>query len=107
MDLKFVCVLIRVAEGVPLYDILNDFQKGHSHMAVVVKCNKEKVESVKQNSEQLKVDERQPPKNFESKSTKSIGSDLSLPFSYLWTEIVYVFGFAFFELLFMKRFPQI
>jgi metal transporter CNNM len=70
MDLKFVCVLIRVAEGVPLYDILNDFQKGHSHMAVVVKCNKEKVESVKQNSEQLKVDEIQPPKNFESKSTK-------------------------------------
>jgi hypothetical protein len=86
--LKFVCVLIRVAEGVPLYDILNDFQKGHSHMAVVVKCNKEKVESVKQNSEQLKVDERQPPKKFESKSTKSIGSDLSLPLSYLWTEIV-------------------
>jgi metal transporter CNNM len=97
----------RVAEGVPLYDILNDFQKGHSHMAVVVKCNKEKVESVKQNSEQLKVDEIQPPKNFESKSTKSIGSDLSLPLSYLWTEIVDVFGFAFFELLFMKRFPQI
>ncbi|CAM6020535.1 unnamed protein product [Sphagnum balticum] len=65
----------RVAEGVPLYDILNDFQKGHSHMAVVVKCNKEKVESVKQNSEQLKVDERQPPKNFESKSTKIIKLD--------------------------------
>jgi metal transporter CNNM len=77
----------RVAEGVPLYDILNDFQKGHSHMAVVVKCNKEKVESVKQNSEQLKADERQPPKNFESKSTKSIGSDLALPLSYLWTEM--------------------
>jgi len=87
MDLKFVCVLIRVAEGVPLYDILNDFQKGHSHMAVVVKCNKEKAESVKQNSEQSKADERQPPKNFESKSTKSIGSDLTLPLSYLWTEM--------------------
>lgn len=25
----------------PLYDILNEFQKGHSHMAIVVKqCNK-------------------------------------------------------------------
>ncbi|KAH6833221.1 CBS domain protein [Perilla frutescens var. hirtella] len=27
----------RVAETLPLYDILNEFQKGHSHMAVVVK----------------------------------------------------------------------
>lgn len=25
----------------PLYDILNEFQKGHSHMAIVIKhCNK-------------------------------------------------------------------
>ncbi|CAI0401141.1 unnamed protein product [Linum tenue] len=31
----------RVPENLPLYDILNEFQKGHSHMAVVVsKCNK-------------------------------------------------------------------
>lgn len=31
----------RVAEILPLYDILNEFQKGHSHMAVVVRqCNK-------------------------------------------------------------------
>ncbi|CAL1392065.1 unnamed protein product [Linum trigynum] len=30
----------RVQENLPLYDILNEFQKGHSHMAVVVrKCN--------------------------------------------------------------------
>lgn len=27
----------RVPENMPLYDILNEFQKGHSHMAVVVK----------------------------------------------------------------------
>ncbi|XP_023518289.1 DUF21 domain-containing protein At4g33700-like isoform X2 [Cucurbita pepo subsp. pepo] len=27
----------RVSETMPLYDILNDFQKGHSHMAVVVR----------------------------------------------------------------------
>ncbi|KAG0472642.1 hypothetical protein HPP92_014499 [Vanilla planifolia] len=27
----------RVYEDLPLYDILNEFQKGHSHMAVVVK----------------------------------------------------------------------
>ncbi|XP_022158632.1 DUF21 domain-containing protein At2g14520-like [Momordica charantia] len=31
----------RVPETMPLYDILNEFQKGHSHMAIVVKqCNK-------------------------------------------------------------------
>ncbi|XP_057990139.1 DUF21 domain-containing protein At2g14520 isoform X4 [Hevea brasiliensis] len=31
----------RVLESLPLYDILNEFQKGHSHMAVVVRqCNK-------------------------------------------------------------------
>ncbi|MQL76926.1 hypothetical protein Taro_009320, partial [Colocasia esculenta] len=29
----------RVPEDMPLYDILNEFQKGHSHMAVVVKQN--------------------------------------------------------------------
>lgn len=30
----------RVPETMPLYDILNEFQKGHSHMAVVVRrCN--------------------------------------------------------------------
>ena len=27
----------RVPETLPLYDILNEFQKGHSHMAVVVR----------------------------------------------------------------------
>ncbi|KAG4160391.1 hypothetical protein ERO13_D02G234700v2 [Gossypium hirsutum] len=31
----------RVQDTLPLYDILNEFQKGHSHMAVVVRqCNK-------------------------------------------------------------------
>lgn len=31
----------RVPETMPLYDILNEFQKGHSHIAVVVRqCNK-------------------------------------------------------------------
>ncbi|GMY07322.1 DUF21 domain-containing protein At2g14520-like [Fagus crenata] len=31
----------RVYENWPLYDILNQFLKGHSHMAVVVKCKKD------------------------------------------------------------------
>ncbi|KAF3972626.1 hypothetical protein CMV_003887 [Castanea mollissima] len=31
----------KVYDNWPLYDILNQFQKGHSHMAVVVKCKKD------------------------------------------------------------------
>jgi CBS domain containing-hemolysin-like protein len=28
-----------IDEDMPLYDILNEFQKGHSHMAVVIRKN--------------------------------------------------------------------
>nr|PNR53930.1 hypothetical protein PHYPA_007605 [Physcomitrium patens] len=42
----------RIAEGVPLYDILNEFQKGHSHMAAVVRYNREKTESLSQGRQQ-------------------------------------------------------
>ncbi|KAL0348284.1 UNVERIFIED_CONTAM: DUF21 domain-containing protein [Sesamum angustifolium] len=39
--LPFFCFVPRVPETMPLYDILNEFQKGHSHMAVVVRqCTK-------------------------------------------------------------------
>jgi len=31
-------LVIRVAEDLPLYDILNQFRNGQSHMAVVLKC---------------------------------------------------------------------
>jgi hypothetical protein len=30
---------VSVDEDMPLYDILNEFQKGHSHMAVVIRKN--------------------------------------------------------------------
>ncbi|CAN1818218.1 DUF21 domain-containing protein At2g14520 [Linum perenne] len=41
MIMNLICYVLRVQEHLPLYDILNEFQKGHSHMAVVVrKCNK-------------------------------------------------------------------
>ncbi|XP_057950852.1 DUF21 domain-containing protein At5g52790 [Malania oleifera] len=51
----------RVHDNWPLYDILNQFQKGHSHMAVVVKCKKD-VEEDAENAEgnlsmlEIKVD---------------------------------------------------
>ncbi|KAF3446313.1 hypothetical protein FNV43_RR11492 [Rhamnella rubrinervis] len=35
----------RVSENMPLYDILNEFQKGHSHIAVVYKDINEKAET--------------------------------------------------------------
>ncbi|KAF8404829.1 hypothetical protein HHK36_009718 [Tetracentron sinense] len=34
----------RVPENLPLYNILNEFQKGHSHMAVVIRQNNKTVE---------------------------------------------------------------
>ncbi|KAL5054447.1 hypothetical protein RYX36_035129 [Vicia faba] len=51
----------RVPESIPLYDILNEFQKGHSHMAVVVRqCDKNKQPSSQDNANdsvrEVKVD---------------------------------------------------
>jgi len=41
----------RVPETMPLYDILNEFQKGHSHMAIVVKhCDKTGYQSSNNNA---------------------------------------------------------
>ena len=41
----------RVPESMPLYDILNEFQKGHSHMAVVVRrCDKTNQQSSQNNA---------------------------------------------------------
>jgi metal transporter CNNM len=36
-NIKIITNIDRVPEMMPLYDILNEFQKGHSHMAVVVR----------------------------------------------------------------------
>lgn len=38
----------RVSEDMPLYDILNEFQKGHSHIAVVYKDLKESLKTGKE-----------------------------------------------------------
>ncbi|KAF5442172.1 hypothetical protein F2P56_034861 [Juglans regia] len=35
----------RVGDNWPLYDILHEFQKGHSHMAIVIKCKKDVTDS--------------------------------------------------------------
>ncbi len=49
--------VIRIVEEAPLYDILNEFQKGHSHMAVVVKYKKEKANLTQQGPD-LKLDRK-------------------------------------------------
>ncbi|KAK8945827.1 DUF21 domain-containing protein [Platanthera guangdongensis] len=48
----------RVYDDLPLYDILNEFQKGHSHMAVVVKCmnNEASIDNKKVHSRRHKGD---------------------------------------------------
>jgi metal transporter CNNM len=64
---------IRVADDLPLYDILNEFQKGHSHMAVVVKRTKDtgvSIEVQKNGAPDYKI-------NF-----KVVHADGMLPFIY-------------------------
>ncbi|XP_061336386.1 DUF21 domain-containing protein At2g14520-like isoform X1 [Gastrolobium bilobum] len=58
----------RVPESMPLYDILNEFQKGHSHMAVVVRqCDKTKQLSSKNHADdsvkdvKVDIDGEKPP----------------------------------------------
>ncbi|XXG45625.1 hypothetical protein AAC387_Pa02g0664 [Persea americana] len=41
----------RVSDNIPLYDILNEFQKGHSHIAVVVRDTNERKDTLKKNKE--------------------------------------------------------
>lgn len=41
----------RVEESMPLYDILNEFQKGHSHMAAVVRYSQEKLDAINRSKE--------------------------------------------------------
>ncbi|KAF4357283.1 hypothetical protein F8388_002791 [Cannabis sativa] len=48
----------RVSENMPLYDILNEFQKGHSHIAVVYKDLNEKKETIDQAGPLSKKDDK-------------------------------------------------
>uniref|UniRef100_A0A9I9CQB4 CNNM transmembrane domain-containing protein n=1 Tax=Cucumis melo TaxID=3656 RepID=A0A9I9CQB4_CUCME len=45
----------RVRENLPLYDILNQFQQGHSHMAVVIKSHNETKEPADSNKLELET----------------------------------------------------
>ncbi|XWS50446.1 hypothetical protein CRYUN_Cryun12cG0088500 [Craigia yunnanensis] len=57
----------RVHDRLPLYDILNQFQEGHSHMAVVVKCKNDKTNEI---AESEKNKSSIPEKKIHSNSKK-------------------------------------
>ncbi|GJU33113.1 DUF21 domain-containing protein-like protein isoform X1 [Tanacetum coccineum] len=62
----------KVAENLPLYDILNEFQKGHSHMAVVVRQrNKPTKSPVSDGMKEVRVDIDVDGKGSRENSLKS------------------------------------
>nr|GEW29296.1 DUF21 domain-containing protein At2g14520-like [Tanacetum cinerariifolium] len=62
----------KVPENLPLYDILNEFQKGHSHMAVVVRqCNKTTKSPVSDGMKEVRVDVDVDGKGSRENSLKS------------------------------------
>lgn len=74
----------RVSEEMPLYDILNEFQKGHSHMAVVVKYNLEKSQFL-QHDRELKLDLRKPGAKTDHKAGARRKTFLPLQFLHTFT----------------------
>ncbi|XP_057500116.1 DUF21 domain-containing protein At2g14520-like [Actinidia eriantha] len=62
----------RVPEAMPLYDILNEFQKGHSHMAAVIKQQPAGNHQADQSMREVRLNiynERPQNKNLNSKRT--------------------------------------
>ncbi|XP_028757720.1 DUF21 domain-containing protein At1g47330 [Neltuma alba] len=64
----------RVADNMPLYDILNEFQKGHSHIAVVYKDLNAKKEVPKKNKDGEQLEFKDSCKNKEKKASLEKGA---------------------------------
>ncbi|KAL6012863.1 DUF21 domain-containing protein [Asimina triloba] len=82
----FVMLYARVPEDMPLYDILNEFQKGHSHMAVVVSLHMpgEPLTSKSPNEESVKdvrldIDVPKTPQEKNPKAKRSLQRWKSFP----------------------------
>ncbi|KAL6952056.1 hypothetical protein U1Q18_041697 [Sarracenia purpurea var. burkii] len=60
-----------VYDNWPLYDILNQFQKGHSHMAVVVKCEMDAKENSEDAKPNMKANLYSKPKQTERRGINS------------------------------------
>lgn len=84
-------LIIRVSENMPLYDILNEFQKGHSHIAVVIKDLNQPKE-VKYVESKLKRKKRKVPSD---KTVQLAGDDYEL----LYFSLVHYIKFSFFFIL--------
>ncbi|XP_021714503.1 DUF21 domain-containing protein At2g14520-like [Chenopodium quinoa] len=75
----------RVSENMPLYDILNEFRKGHSHMAVVVRDSDSELSGSKHPQEEplrevkVEKDGKQLPQEKELRSKRSLKKLKSLP----------------------------
>ncbi|GLT47583.1 hypothetical protein SLA2020_212700 [Shorea laevis] len=76
----------RVPETLPLYDILNEFQKGHSHMAVVVRqCNKTEQQPSSYSADnpmtevRVNIDGEKPPQEKILKAKRSLRKWKSFP----------------------------
>lgn len=65
-----------VSENMPLYDILNEFQKGHSHIAVVYRDLNDKNEAPKKVKDGELLDLKDKRKNKGEKTSLDKGSDL-------------------------------
>ncbi|XP_056160274.1 DUF21 domain-containing protein At5g52790-like [Syzygium oleosum] len=82
----------RVQDCLPLYDILNQFQKGHSHMAVVIKCKKglnDIGENAKPNTISINVDSdsKQQSNIRDSPSVYSTDNETQSPYQKNMTEL--------------------
>lgn len=62
-----------VADNMPLYDILNEFQKGHSHIAVVYKDLNAKKEVTKKSKDGEQLEFKDSCKNKGEKASREKG----------------------------------
>ncbi|KAF5468476.1 hypothetical protein F2P56_012623 [Juglans regia] len=65
----------RVSEEMPLYDILNEFQKGHSHIAVVYKDLNEKKDTAKKVKGAEQLEFKDSCRKYRGKSEVPLGKD--------------------------------
>ena len=66
-----------VSENMPLYDILNEFQKGHSHIAVVYRDLNDKNEAPKKVNDGEQLDLKDKHKNNGENASLAKGRDLN------------------------------
>lgn len=69
-----------VADNMPLYDILNEFQKGHSHIAVVYKDLNAKKEISRKSKDGEELEVKDSYKNKGSKASLEKGKIILHPF---------------------------